>query len=276
MTTTGTDHPDRDESRGYVKVTGEVPKQKADRRTGFSVNVFAMCFGSFPGASCPSPVLRVLPRCFVSFPGASCPSPVLRVLPRCFGSFPGASGPSPVIRVLPRCFGCFPGASGASPVLQGAVWWKESLRLPTPTSGLDWRIRRLRNIAPWPNLLKTSFSAFLPGLHNGHGHEWLGQYSVDITSIRFTEVLVDTPPSSTSPTPPISVSTSPQSPTPESSTAINQSHSAHLSLNLTSITNPRIINGCNGSGIKDTDTQCWLWGVDILVYVLPLLFTSVG
>ncbi|KAK4311069.1 hypothetical protein Pmani_017413 [Petrolisthes manimaculis] len=61
-------------------------------------------------------------------------------------------------------------------------------------------------------------TAFLPGLHNGHGHEWLCQYSVDITTIRFTEVLVDTPPSSTSPTPPISVSTSPQSPTPESST----------------------------------------------------------
>ncbi|XP_037789892.1 uncharacterized protein LOC119585291 [Penaeus monodon] len=44
-------------------------------------------------------------------------------------------------------------------------------------------------------------TAFLRGLHNRHGHEWMGQYSVDITSIRFTEVLVDTPPISTTGTP---------------------------------------------------------------------------
>ncbi|XP_027231198.2 uncharacterized protein [Penaeus vannamei] len=44
-------------------------------------------------------------------------------------------------------------------------------------------------------------TAFLRGLHNRHGHEWMGQYSVDITSIRFTEVLVDTPPVSTTGTP---------------------------------------------------------------------------
>ncbi|XP_050726607.1 uncharacterized protein LOC127003720 isoform X2 [Eriocheir sinensis] len=44
-------------------------------------------------------------------------------------------------------------------------------------------------------------TVFLRGLHNRHGHEWLGQYSVDITSIRFTEVLVDTLPSSSTPPP---------------------------------------------------------------------------
>lgn len=44
-------------------------------------------------------------------------------------------------------------------------------------------------------------TAFLRGLHNRHGHEWMGQYSVDITSIRFTEVLVDTPPVSTTGSP---------------------------------------------------------------------------
>ncbi|KAK7008342.1 hypothetical protein SK128_021584, partial [Halocaridina rubra] len=40
-------------------------------------------------------------------------------------------------------------------------------------------------------------TAFLRGLHNRHGSEWLGQYSVDITSIRFTEVVIDAPPLST-------------------------------------------------------------------------------
>ncbi|KAK4321958.1 hypothetical protein Pmani_007268 [Petrolisthes manimaculis] len=160
---------------------------------------------------------------------------------------------------------------------QGAVWWwKESLRLPTQTSGLDCRIRRLRNITPWPNLLKTrshSWSghgcsstqadvatapklgtAFLPGLHNGHRHEWLCQYSVHITTIRFTEVLVDTPPSSTSPTPPISVSTSPQSPTPESSTAAMEVASKTPTHNV----------------------GCGEWTSWSMCYVLPLLFTSVG
>ncbi|KAK8743327.1 hypothetical protein OTU49_001378, partial [Cherax quadricarinatus] len=44
-------------------------------------------------------------------------------------------------------------------------------------------------------------TAFLRGLHNRHGHEWLGKFSVDITSIRFTEVSVDTLPLSTT-TPP--------------------------------------------------------------------------
>ncbi|CAL4090731.1 unnamed protein product, partial [Meganyctiphanes norvegica] len=45
-------------------------------------------------------------------------------------------------------------------------------------------------------------SAFLRGLHNRHGHEWLGPYAINITSIRFVEVLVDTPTLSSSPSPP--------------------------------------------------------------------------
>ncbi|KAK4290492.1 hypothetical protein Pmani_036609, partial [Petrolisthes manimaculis] len=103
----------------------------------------------------------------------------------------------------------------------GSVWSREynHSRVTSLSKGsLLVRARLLLNTADVAAAQKLG-TAFLRGLHNRHGHEWLGQYSVDITSIRFTEVLVDTPPSSTSPTPPISVSTSPQSPTSESSTA---------------------------------------------------------
>ena len=64
-------------------------------------------------------------------------------------------------------------------------------------------------------------SAFLRGLQNRHGHEWMGAYSIDITSIRFTEVIVDAiitspPPSapSTSPAPQAAPSPAADAPLP--------------------------------------------------------------
>ncbi|KAK4311105.1 hypothetical protein Pmani_017382 [Petrolisthes manimaculis] len=129
----------------------------------------------------------------------------------------------------------------------GCVWsqeYNDSRVTSLSKESLLVQVRLLLNTADVAAAQKLG-TAFLPGLHNGHGHEWLGQYSVDITSILH-------PPSSTSPTPPISVSTSPQSPTLESSTAAMEVASKTPTHNV----------GCGG--------------VDILVYVLPLLFTSVG
>lgn len=44
---------------------------------------------------------------------------------------------------------------------------------------------------PDTSAAKKLGSVFLRGLHKRHNQEWLGPYTVDITSIRFAEVLVD-------------------------------------------------------------------------------------
>lgn len=71
-------------------------------------------------------------------------------------------------------------------------------------------------------------SVFLRGLHNRHGHEWLGQYSVDITSIRFTEVLVDTLPSSSTPSPTTTTTTTTTAGGMQESSTVVMEASHHL------------------------------------------------
>ena len=71
-------------------------------------------------------------------------------------------------------------------------------------------------------------TVFLRGLHNRHGHEWLGQYSVDITSIRFTEVLVDTLPSSSTPPPTTTTTTTTTADDMQESSTVVMKASHHL------------------------------------------------
>lgn len=61
---------------------------------------------------------------------------------------------------------------------------------------------------PDTSAAKKLGSAFLRGLRKWHNQEWLGPYTIDIASIRFAEVLIDsTAPLSTSPSTPSSHST---------------------------------------------------------------------
>lgn len=75
-------------------------------------------------------------------------------------------------------------------------------------------------------------TVFLRGLHNRHGHEWLGQYSVDITSIRFTEVLVDTLPLSSTSPPSTTTTTTTVAGVQESSTVVMEASHHVANLNV--------------------------------------------
>ncbi|XP_068246995.1 uncharacterized protein [Palaemon carinicauda] len=75
----------------------------------------------------------------------------------------------------------------------GSVWAREynhSQVVSLAKGSLLVRAQLLLNVADLQAATKMG-SVFLRGLHNRHGNDWLGQYSIDVTSIRFTNVAVD-------------------------------------------------------------------------------------
>ncbi|XP_042243311.1 uncharacterized protein LOC121880221 isoform X1 [Homarus americanus] len=115
-------------------------------------------------------------------------------------------------------------------LFRGSVWSREynhSQVITFSEGSLLVRAQLVLNTADEAAAQKLG-TAFLRGLHNRHGHEWLGQYSVDITSIRFTEVVVvDTLPLSTTTSPATTTVA-----TEESSTVVMEASHRLPSLNV--------------------------------------------
>lgn len=84
-------------------------------------------------------------------------------------------------------------------LFERSVWAREyngSEVISLQPKSLTVRVR-LRLKSPDVGAAQNLGSAFLRGLREEHEYSWLGPFSVDISSIRFSEVLVDSPISTT-------------------------------------------------------------------------------